>query len=128
LPLNLYLPKEAESRKLPTLVLVHGGPSGSAYLLWKPVVAFWTSLGFAVVEPNIRGSTRFGIAWQDADNKGKRADAMRDMESIHNWAKAQPWCDGKQIVVGGISYGGSWRCSLSPVSRCCGQQASMDRG
>jgi protease II len=106
LPLNLYLPKTAESRRLPALVLVHGGPSASAYLLWKPVVAFWTSLGFAVVEPNIRGSTGFGIAWQDADNKEKRADAMRDMESIHAWAKAQPWCDGKQIVVGGISYGG----------------------
>jgi dipeptidyl aminopeptidase/acylaminoacyl peptidase len=81
-------------------------PFGSAYLLWKPVVAVWTSLGFAVVEPNIRGSTGFGIAWQDGDNKEKRADAMRDMESIHAWAKAQPWCDGKQIVVGGISYGG----------------------
>ena len=130
LPLNLYLPKQAESRKLPTLVLVHGGPSSSTYLLWKPVVAFWTSLGFAVVEPNIRGSTGFGIAWQDGDNKEKRADAMKDMESIDTWAKAQPWCDGKQIVVGGISYGRLQHGAARPhpSSRRCGRRASMDPG
>ena len=109
LPLNVYLPPSATGRaprRHPTLVLVHGGPSGSAYLRWSATVAFWTSIGFAVVEPNIRGSTGFGAAWQSGDDKEKRADAMKDMERLNAWTRAQPWCDGTRIVVGGISYGG----------------------
>jgi dipeptidyl aminopeptidase/acylaminoacyl peptidase len=106
LPLNLYRPANTGTRRLPTLVSVHGGPSGSAYLRWSPAIAFWASMGFAVIEPNIRGSTGFGLAWQEADNKEKRADAMRDMESINAWARQQPWCDDNRLVVGGISYGG----------------------
>jgi len=106
LPLNVYRPAEAGTRRLPTLVSVHGGPSGSAYLRWSATTAFWISMGFAVIEPNIRGSTGFGLAWQEADNKEKRADAMRDMESIRAWASHQPWCDAGRMVVSGISYGG----------------------
>ena len=109
LPLNVYLPPSATGpspRKLPSLVLVHGGPSSSAYLRWSATLAFWTSMGFAVVEPNIRGSTGFGSAWQAGDDKAKRIDAMKDMATINAWMRAQPWCDGSRIVVGGISYGG----------------------
>jgi dipeptidyl aminopeptidase/acylaminoacyl peptidase len=109
LPLNVYLPPSATGpspKKHPSLVLVHGGPSGSAYLRWSATVAFWTSMGFAVIEPNIRGSTGFGSAWQSGDDKEKRIDAMKDMATINAWIRAQPWCDGSRIVVGGISYGG----------------------
>jgi dipeptidyl aminopeptidase/acylaminoacyl peptidase len=109
LPFNVYLPPSATGpapRKHPTLVLVHGGPSGSAYLRWSATVAFWTSMGFAVVEPNIRGSTGFGADWQSGDDKEKRADAMKDMETLNVWIRGQPWCDNELIVVGGISYGG----------------------
>jgi dipeptidyl aminopeptidase/acylaminoacyl peptidase len=109
LPLNVYLPPSATGsapNKHPILVLVHGGPSGSAYLRWSATVAFWTSMGFVVVEPNIRGSTGFGATWQSGDDKEKRADAMKDMETLNTWIRAQPWCDSGRIVVGGISYGG----------------------
>lgn len=105
LPTNLYLPAHATG-KLPTLVLVHGGPSGSSFIGWSATVGFWTAMGFAVVAPNIRGSTGFGLDYTDADNLGKRADALKDMETINRWARAQPWCDGERLVIGGISYGG----------------------
>jgi len=48
----------------------------------------------------------FGIAYMDADNREHRGDALRDMETLNTWARAQPWCDGDRIVIGGISYGG----------------------
>ena len=31
---------------------------------------------------------------------------MRDVETVNRWARAQPWCDGDRLVIGGISYGG----------------------
>ncbi len=106
IPVNVYLPPGAGSARLPTLVHIHGGPSSSAPIRWTPTVAFFVSMGFAVIEPNIRGSTGFGIAFERADDKEKRGDAVRDVETVNRWARAQPWCDGDRMVIGGISYGG----------------------
>jgi dipeptidyl aminopeptidase/acylaminoacyl peptidase len=66
---------------------------------------FYTGLGYAVVEPNVRGSTGFGRAYERADNGQKRMDAVKDMEAVGRWAIAQPWCDGRAVLLGG-SYGG----------------------
>jgi dipeptidyl aminopeptidase/acylaminoacyl peptidase len=89
-----------------TAFLVHGGPSGAAKLAWSPTLAFWTAMGFAVIAPNIRGSTGFGIDYEDADNRELRGDALHDIDTINQWARAQPWCDPNRLVIGGISYGG----------------------
>ena len=105
IPVNVYLPDGASGR-LPTLVLVHGGPSGNAKITWSPTIGFWTGMGFAVIAPNIRGSSGFGVDYEEADNREHRADAVRDVETVNRWARAQPWCDGDRLVIGGISYGG----------------------
>jgi len=68
IPLNVYLPASGAAR-LPTLVLIHGGPSSSAKIGFTATVAFFTAMGFAVVEPNIRGSTGFGIEFERADDR-----------------------------------------------------------
>jgi dipeptidyl aminopeptidase/acylaminoacyl peptidase len=41
-----------------------------------------------------------------ADNKDRRADAMRDVETVNTWIKAQPWADPGRVVILGGSYGG----------------------
>jgi len=104
IPVNLYLPAGATG-KLPTVVLVHGGPSGSAYASYHPEVRLLASMGYAVVQPNIRGSTGFGQAYEKADDREKRGDALRDIATINAWARAQPWCDGRLVIMG-TSYGG----------------------
>ena len=106
IPMNVYLPPGPPTHRLPTIVLVHGGPSGSAQIGWTYAVGFWSAMGFAVIAPNIRGSSGFGLDYQAADDGAKRGDALRDMESVNTWARAQPWCDGDRIVIAGISYGG----------------------
>ncbi|HEX7841870.1 MAG TPA: prolyl oligopeptidase family serine peptidase [Kofleriaceae bacterium] len=105
IPVNVYLPDGATGR-LPALVLVHGGPTGNSKISWSPTIGFWTAMGFAVIAPNIRGSSGFGIEYEEADDREHRIDAVRDVESINRWARAQPWCDGDKLVIGGISYGG----------------------
>ncbi len=83
LPVNLYLPRVAAGQKLPTLAVFHGGPSSSSSVRWNPFVRFFTSLGYAVAEPNIRGSTGFGRAYEMADNREKRGDALGDMATVN---------------------------------------------
>jgi dipeptidyl aminopeptidase/acylaminoacyl peptidase len=106
LPVNVYLPAGAPDAKRPVIVAYHGGPSGSATIRWSPMVRFFTGLGYAVVEPNVRGSGGFGRAFEMADNGAKRLDAFKDIETTARWAAAQPWADAKRMVVYGGSYGG----------------------
>ncbi len=105
IPVNVYLP-DGKTGRLPTLVLIHGGPTGVAKISWNPTIGFWTAMGFAVIAPNIRGSSGYGIEYAEADDRERRIDAVRDVESINRWARAQPWCDGDKLVIGGMSYGG----------------------
>ena len=73
---------------------------------WSLYARFFLSLGYAVLEPNVRGSTGFGRAYEMADNREKRADWLKDLETVNAWTKAQPWCDPDRVVVWGQSYGG----------------------
>ncbi|HWM85290.1 MAG TPA: S9 family peptidase [Kofleriaceae bacterium] len=103
-PVNQYLPAQ-RSGKLPVVVIVHGGPAAASTVDFNPWARFFTGQGYAVIEPNVRGSTGFGRAYEQGDNGKKRMDAVKDMEAVGRWAVAQPWCDGRAILFGG-SYGG----------------------
>jgi dipeptidyl aminopeptidase/acylaminoacyl peptidase len=105
LPVNVILPRGAAG-KLPVLVSYHGGPAGSSRLAWSPLRAFFVSLGWAWVEPNVRGSGGFGRAFEEADNGRARLQAFEDVETTGRWAAAQPWADPARVVVLGGSYGG----------------------
>lgn len=108
IPVNVYLPADAGAgaRKHPTIVIFHGGPASSSSVRWNPYVRFFVSLGYVVLEPNVRGSTGFGRAYEMADNREKRADWLKDLEAVNAWTKRQPWCDPERVVVWGQSYGG----------------------
>lgn len=105
-PVNVYLPKVESTRKLPVLVHFHGGPTLSAAVRWNLFNRFFTALGYPVVEPNVRGSSGFGVAYTMADNREKRADWLKDLAAVNAWVKAQPWCDAERVIVFGGSYGG----------------------
>ncbi|HEY6005231.1 MAG TPA: prolyl oligopeptidase family serine peptidase [Anaeromyxobacter sp.] len=106
IPVHGYLPKDRGGRKLPVIAWFHGGPSASSEIGWSRWAQFFLSQGYAWVEPNIRGSTGFGRAWEMADNREKRGDVLKDMETVNRWIRAQPWADGERIVLFGGSYGG----------------------
>jgi dipeptidyl aminopeptidase/acylaminoacyl peptidase len=127
-PLNVYLPSRLPAgRKLPVIVAVHGGPAGSSSIRWNPMQSFWVARGFAVVEPNVRGSTGFGKEYEKADNGRKRMDAIKDLGAVNDWVRKQKWADTERIVVHGGSYGGymtymalghqpgSWRAGVGLV-------------
>jgi dipeptidyl aminopeptidase/acylaminoacyl peptidase len=104
---NLYLPVAMpKGTKLPAIVMVHGGPADSAHIGWSSFDRFYSSHGFALIAPNIRGSTSFGRKYEQADDLDKRLDAVRDIEEIGKWVQKQPWADPERLVIFGGSYGG----------------------
>jgi dipeptidyl aminopeptidase/acylaminoacyl peptidase len=106
IPINRYLPKIEPGKRVPTIAIFHGGPSTSYAVRWNPYARFFVSLGYAVLEPNVRGSSGFGRAFEAADDREKRADWLKDLEAVNAWTKAQPWADPARVVVWGQSYGG----------------------
>lgn len=106
IPTNVYLPVGEQGKPHPVLVVYHGGPAGTSVIRWNAGTAFFLSLGYAVVEPNVRGSSGFGRAFEAADNGPGRLDAFKDIETSARWVAAQPWADPARLVVYGGSYGG----------------------
>jgi dipeptidyl aminopeptidase/acylaminoacyl peptidase len=105
-PINVYQPRPLGDKRLPVIVSVHGGPAAASSIGWSPMVSFWVSRGFAVVEPNVRGSTGFGKAYEKADNGRKRLNALKDLAAVNEWTRRQDWADPQRMVVFGASYGG----------------------
>jgi len=99
-------PQKTE-KKTPVLIFVHGGPQ----ILDKPIfnsqdIRLASNLGLTIIHTNIRGSSGFGTNFMDADNKEKRGDAVKDIQSLLDWVEKQPDLDAKQIFLRGQSYGG----------------------
>ena len=106
IPTNVYVPADHKGEKLPVIIKIHGGPGGSYRVRWSDYTTFYLANGFAVVEPNVRGSTGFGKAYERADNGTLRMDAVKDLEYVNAWLRAQPWADSSKLVLQGGSYGG----------------------
>lgn len=105
IPMLVYRPRGVRG-KLPVIVSYHGGPAGASTARWNPQIRFFTSLGYAYVEPNVRGSTGYGRPFEEGDNGRKRLDAFKDIETSARWVAAQPWADKDRLVIFGGSYGG----------------------
>ncbi|MEM1270044.1 MAG: S9 family peptidase [Bacteroidota bacterium] len=91
----------------PVYVKFHGGPEAQTRPLFSSDTQFLVhTLGIAVVEPNVRGSTGYGPAFQAADNGFKRFDAVRDAGAVLDWIGQQPELDTERVAVAGASYGG----------------------
>ena len=107
IPVHLFLPPAAKNgAKLPVIVNYHGGPAAASEIRWNPQVRFFTSLGYAWVEPNVRGSSGFGRKYLMGDDGARRREALKDIETTGKWVAAQPWADKDRIVIYGGSYGG----------------------
>jgi len=99
-------PAGAGRRRLPTVLHIHGGPTGA----WGPGgtldAMLLTAAGYRVLMPNIRGSATFGSdwvrglsgRWGDVD----QADALAAVDGM----VARGLADPDRLAVMGLSYGG----------------------
>jgi len=104
-PALLYLPEGGEGRH-PAVVWIHGGPEGQSRPVFQPVIQFFVQRGYAVLAPNIRGSTGYGRRYHMMDDKRLRGDAIKDIAAAAAWLEAHRRVDGKRLAAMGGSYGG----------------------
>ncbi len=93
--------------RLPMVVLVHGGPyMRGARWEWDPEVQFLASRGYAVLQPEFRGSTGFGRRHFAAGLKQWGLAMQDDIADGTRWAIAQGHADPARICIAGGDYGG----------------------
>jgi dipeptidyl aminopeptidase/acylaminoacyl peptidase len=110
LPVWLTLPPGRPGQAhlpMPMVVLVHGGPwaRGRAWR-WDAEVQFLASRGYAVLEPEFRGSTGYGQEHFAAGWKQWGQAMQTDLADAARWAIAQKHADARRVALMGASYGG----------------------
>ncbi|HEX8457626.1 MAG TPA: S9 family peptidase [Pyrinomonadaceae bacterium] len=94
------------SRSLPVIVSVHGGPEGQERPAFNPTYQYFLSRGYAVLAPNVRGSTGYGKTYTHLDDVRLREDSVKDLAAAVEWLKTSGGADARRIAVMGGSYGG----------------------
>lgn len=106
IPAWFFRPTDAREEPLPAVVIVHGGPESQFRPGFHFFVQYLLHHGYAVLAPNVRGSTGYGKAYSHLDDVEKRMDSVADLAYAAHWLRAQPGIDGNRLVVYGGSYGG----------------------
>jgi dipeptidyl aminopeptidase/acylaminoacyl peptidase len=100
IPALLY---EPEGENAPVIVNVHGGPESQSRPTFAPVTQYLLHRGYAVLFPNVRGSTGYGKAFTHLDDVELRMDSVRDLAHAAHWLRER---GHKRVAVMGGSYGG----------------------
>lgn len=106
IPVDWYARRGKGDARHPLVVLLHGGPDQQARPNWKPLIQYLVSKGYAVAEPNVRGSSGYGRAYMALDDREKREDSLRDVEEIGRALAARSDVDPSKMALWGQSYGG----------------------
>lgn len=118
----LTLPRGSAGRNLPLVVLPHGGPFLRDSWVFDQDVQFLASRGYAVLQPNFRGSTGYGRDFV-ARGYGQLGGGMiDDMEDGIDWLAREGIADARRVCIVGTSYGGyaaAWAAIRSPERYRC---------
>jgi dipeptidyl aminopeptidase/acylaminoacyl peptidase len=106
LPGYLTLPVGVPARKLPLVLLVHGGPWGRDTWGFHPTVQWLANRGYAVLQVNFRASTGYGKTFLHAGDRQWGRRMHKDLIDSVEWAVRQGIADPKRVAIMGGSYGG----------------------
>ena len=106
IPAYLTLPPGKDPKKLPAVILPHGGPSARDYWGFDWLVQFLAARGYAVLQPEYRGSAGFGDAWLNENGFKNWRTSIGDITASAKWLAQQGIADPNRLAVLGWSYGG----------------------
>ena len=106
IPAFLTLPKGVEAKNLPAIIVPHGGPWYRDSWGYNAFAQFLANRGYAVLQPNFRGSTGYGKKFIDAGNKQWGDKMQDDVTWGAKYLIAQGIADPKKVGIMGGSYGG----------------------
>jgi dipeptidyl aminopeptidase/acylaminoacyl peptidase len=102
----LYLPPEATAKKVPLIVDVHGGPMS----IWEDKYDEWTNFlvghGWAILRPNPRGSSSYGVKFAAANKNDLGGGDYRDIMAGLDAVLEKYPIDPDKLALMGYSYGG----------------------
>src|SRR5581483_2971225 len=111
-PIPAYLtlpPGREDARGLPALVMPHGGPASRDEWGFDWLAQYFAARGFAVLQPNFRGSSGYGETWYQSWLKnGFRSwqVAIGDVLDAGRWLTREGIADPAKLAIFGWSYGG----------------------
>lgn len=119
----LTLPRGRPAKKLPLIVMPHGGPYGVRDKLeFDSTVQLLANRGYAVIQPNYRGSGGYGESFAEL-GAGQIGRAMQDdLDDAMDWAVKEGIADPARVCMVGASYGGYaalWAAIRNPERYRC---------
>ena len=103
IPAFFSLPStDTGSGETPVIVDIHGGPESQRRPSFNSVKQYLLANGYAVFEPNVRGSSGYGKAYAALDD----VEQVKDIKTAVEWLHDHPAVDPDRIVAMGGSYGG----------------------
>ena len=109
IPAYLHRPPDAEpGERFPGVMWIHGGPTSQFDDQFRrhQQVHFFSQRGYVVLMPNIRGSSGYGLAFEDLNNGCWGHCDLEDVLAGVDFLKTLPDVDPDRIAVTGTSYGG----------------------
>lgn len=106
IPAYLTLPPGKDPKNLPAVVLPHGGPSARDSWGFDFLSQFLAARGYAVIQPEYRGSAGYGEKWQNENGFKNWRTAMSDIATSAKWLASQGFADPNRVAIFGWSYGG----------------------
>jgi dipeptidyl aminopeptidase/acylaminoacyl peptidase len=102
----LFRPAGSEGKPLPLIVHVHGGPTGAWTNRFEPLTQMLVARGFAVLLPNIRGSSGYGHKFIEANRGDWGGGDFKDVMAGVDEMIRRKIADPARLGIGGWSYGG----------------------
>ncbi|WP_132059117.1 S9 family peptidase [Halorussus amylolyticus] len=100
------LPPQTSKEGVPVVIDIHGGPRSQRRPGFNAFKQYLLHRGFAVFEPNIRGSSGYGKQYAALDDGRQRMDAVADVAEAVAWLNDHPVVDADRTAIMGASYGG----------------------
>jgi len=98
-------PGRSDAKGLPAIVMPHGGPSSRDEWGFDWISQYFAQRGFAVVQPNFRGSSGYGDQWYRNNGFQSWRTSIGDVTDAGRWIVAEG-ADPAKLSIVGWSYGG----------------------
>jgi dipeptidyl aminopeptidase/acylaminoacyl peptidase len=123
IPAFLTLPTGRKAERLPLVIKPHGGPFGIRdHLTFDPEVQMLANRGYAVLQPNYRGSGGYGLEFLRRGEGEWGRKMQDDLDDGMDWLAGQGIIDPKRVCIAGGSYGGyaaAWGATRNPERYRC---------
>lgn len=106
IPGYLTIPSGAEKKNLPLIVMPHDGPAARDSWKFSFLRTFLANRGYAVLQPNYRGSSGFGEKWRADARQAWGGLVYSDIHDATRWAISEGIADPKRICIMGWGFGG----------------------